>query len=82
MTLPGPVKYAPVMRQNCLPHVVKRPISTRAAKVHTAAIAQALAIHTSDVQTSEPQSSVGVNNSAFRNLPDTRDERASGLNSA
>ena len=50
LTLSGPVKYSPVMRQNCLPHVVNRPISTRITSVATAAITQALAIHHSDVQ--------------------------------
>ena len=49
------------MRQNCLPHVVNRPISTRITIVATAAITQALAIHHSDVSSSLPQSSVGVN---------------------
>ena len=51
------------MRQNCLPHVVNLASSTRTTRVHTAAITQALAIHTSDVRSSLPQSSVGVNNS-------------------
>src|ERR1700730_12058182 len=61
LTLAEPVKYARVMRQYCLPQVVKRPISTSIAMVDTAAIAQALAIHTTDVQSSLPQSNVGVN---------------------
>src|SRR5215207_5100842 len=52
------------MRQNCLPHLVYRAISTRMARVHTAAIAQPRAIHTSEVHSSLPQSSVGVNISA------------------
>src|ERR1700722_15004836 len=49
------------MRQNCLPHMVNRPISVRMTMVDTAAIAQALAIHTSDFHSSLPQSNVGVN---------------------
>ena len=65
LTLAGPVKYAPVMRQNCLPHVVNRPINTRMTMVDTAAIAHAFAIHQSDVHSSLPQSSVGVNISGF-----------------
>src|SRR5882757_3690503 len=65
LTLAGPVKYAPVTRQNCLPHVVNSPISTSITRVATAAIAHALAIHQSDVHSSLPQSSVGVNISGF-----------------
>ena len=65
LTLAGPMKYAPVMRQNCLPHLVNRPISTSITSVATAAIAHALAIHQSDVHSSLPQSSVGVNISGF-----------------
>src|SRR5260370_13501105 len=65
LTVAGPVKYAPVMRQNCLPHAVNRPISTSITRVDTAAIAHALAIQTSDVHSSLPQSSVGANISGF-----------------
>jgi hypothetical protein len=49
------------MRQNCLPHVVYRAISARITHVHTAAIAQAFATHSSDVMSSSPQSRDGVN---------------------
>lgn len=61
LMLSAPVKYPLVMRQYCLPHVVKRTSSARTANVHTAAIAQPLAIQISDVRSSLLQSRVGLN---------------------
>ena len=70
LTLYGPVKYAPLIRQNCLPQTVKRAIRTRLTNVAIAAIAQPLAIHTRDAQSSLPQSRVGVNIIHSGNVPD------------
>ena len=71
VTLSAPVKYAPLIRQNCLPHPVKRAIRTRMTSVAIAAIAQPLAIQTRDAHSSFPQSIEGVNISIPATYPDT-----------
>src|SRR5882672_1797867 len=51
------------MRQNCRPHVVWRAISTSTTRVHTAAIAHALAIQIAESNSARPQSIENVNRS-------------------
>src|SRR5258705_10403743 len=51
------------MRQNCRPHVVLRAISTSTTRVHTAAIAHALAIQVAESNSARPQSIEKVNRS-------------------
>src|SRR6476659_5981040 len=51
------------MRQNCRPHVVWRAISTSTPRVHTAAIAHALAIQIAESNSARPQSIENVNRS-------------------
>ncbi len=48
------------MRQNCRPQVVNLPSSAKTTTVHTAAITQALATHSTDVTNSSAQSRDGV----------------------
>src|SRR6476646_12255967 len=51
------------MRQNCRPHVVWRAISASTTRVHTAAIAHALAIQIAESNSARPQSIENANRS-------------------
>src|SRR6478609_1417248 len=51
------------MRQNCRPHVVWLAISTSTTRVHTAAIAHALAIQIAESNSARPQSIENVKRS-------------------
>ena len=60
-TLCGPLKYAPVTAQNCLPQTVNRATRNSTVSVQAAAIDQALPTHSSESTRASPQSSEGEN---------------------